>query len=166
MRNRSSLGVILTGGFEEDVTPWAGAALLVELCLKSEVEAAAERTLPHKKSPKGLRQGQMVESFVLLSVLGGDCIEDMERLGQDKGLEAMLGYCPPAPETARQWLDKFHDEGLMKQRPLQGSFIPPESVTLAGLKEPNRQAIWTYVDKVNPGWQVTFGCRCPVSRDS
>jgi len=55
MRNRSSLGVILTGGFEEDVTPWAGAALLVELYLKSEVEAAAERTLPHKKSPKGFK---------------------------------------------------------------------------------------------------------------
>jgi len=65
MKNRSSLGVILTGGLEEDVTPWAGAALLVELYRKSGVEAAAERTLPHKKSPKGLRQGQMVESFVL-----------------------------------------------------------------------------------------------------
>ena len=156
MKNRSSLGVILTGGLEEDVTPWAGAALLVELYRKAGIEAVAERTLPHKKSPKGLRQGQMVESFVLLSALGGDCIEDMERLRQDKGLEAMLGYCPPAPETARQWLDKFHDEGLMKQRPLQGSFIPPESVILAGLKEPNRQAIWTYVDKVNPGWQVTL----------
>ena len=68
----------------------------------------------------------------------------------------MLGYCPPAPETARQWLDKFHDEGLMRERPLQGSFIPAESAALAGLKEPNRQVIWTYIDRVKPGWQVTF----------
>ena len=98
----------------------------------------------------------MVESFVLLSALGGDCIEDMERLRQDKGLEAMLGYPLPAPETARQWLDKFHDERLIKERPLQGAFIPPESARLAGLKEPSRQVIWTYVDKVKPGWQVTF----------
>ena len=138
---RSSLGVTITGGLTEEVMPWAGATLLVELYRKAGVEAAVKRTLPEKKSPKGLRQEQMVESFVLLSALGGDCIEDMERLRQDEGLEAMLGYRPPAPETARQWLDKFHGEELMKERPLQGSFIPPESATLAGLKESNRQVI-------------------------
>jgi len=93
---------------------------------------------------------------VLLSALGGDCIEDMERLRQDKGLESMLGYRPPAPETARQWLDKFHDKALMKERPLQGAFIPPQSVRLGGLKEPSRQVIWTYIDKVKPGLEVTF----------
>jgi len=156
MRNRSSLGVILTGGLEEDVTPWGGAALVVELYRKVGIEAAVERALPKKKSSKGLRQGQVVESFVLLSALGGDCIEDMERLRQDKGLEVMLGYQPPAPETARQWLDKFHDDSLMQIRPLQGSFIPKESTALAGLKEPNRQAIWTYVDRVKPSYEVTF----------
>ena len=86
----------------------------------------------------------MVESFVLLSAPGGDCIDDMERLRDDKGLEAMLGYQPPAPETSRQWLDKFHDDSLMQIRPLQGSFIPEESTALAGLKEPNRKVIWTY----------------------
>jgi len=153
---QSSLGVTITGGLSEEATSWAGATLLVELYRKGGVEAAAERALPKKKSSKGLKQEQMVESFVLLSTLGGDCIEDMERLRQDKGLEAMLGYRPPAPETARQWLDKFHDEALMEKRPLQGSFIPPESAMLAGLKEPNRQIIWTYIDKVKPGWQVTF----------
>jgi len=112
--------------------------------------------LPKKKSSKGLRQGQVVQSFVLLSALGGDCIEDMERLRQDRGLEVMLGYQPPAPETARQWLDKFHDDSLMQIRPLQSSFIPEESIALAGLKEPNRQVIWTYVDKVKPNYEVTF----------
>jgi len=153
---RSSLGVTITGGLTEEATSWAGAALLAELYRKAGVEAAIKRALPKKKSSRGLRQEQMVESFVLLSALGGDCIEDMERLRQDKGLESMLGYRPPAPETARQWLDKFHDEVLMKERPLQGAFIPPQSARLVGLKEPNRQVIWTYVDKVKPGWQVTF----------
>ena len=121
---RGSLGVTITGGLAETVTPWAGAALLMELYRKAGVEVVVDRVLPRKKSAKGLRQGQMVESFVLLSALGGDCIDDMERLHQDEGLEAMFGYCPPAPETARQWLDKFHDEELMKERPRQESFIP------------------------------------------
>ena len=129
---------------------------MVELYRKSEVEAAVERALPKKKSSKGLRQGQMVESFVLLSALGGDCIDDMERLRQDKGLGVMLGYQPPVTETARQWLDKFHDDSLMQIRPLQGSFIPKESTAVDGLKESNRQVVWTYIDKVKTGWQVTL----------
>jgi len=156
MRKRSSLGVTLTGGLEEEVTPWGGVALVVELYRRAGIETVTERALPKKKSSKGLRQGQMVESFVLMSALGGDCIEDMERLRQDKGLGVLLGYQPPASETARQWLDKFHDEALMQTRPLQGSFIPDESTAVAGLKEPNRQVVWTYIDKVKPGWQVTL----------
>jgi hypothetical protein len=153
--HRSSIGVTLTGGLTEAVTPWAGAALLVELYRKAGVEAAVERALPGKKSAKGLRQGEMVESFVLLSALGGDCIEDMERLRQDEGLRAMLGYCPSAPETARQWLDKFHEDSSTQEQPRQGSLIAREPA-LAGLKEPNRQVIWTYVDKLKPGLQVTL----------
>lgn len=70
---RGSLGVTITGGLAEVVIPWAGAALLVELYRRAGIGAVADRALPRKKSAKGLRQGQMVESFVLLSALGGDC---------------------------------------------------------------------------------------------
>jgi len=150
------LGVKIVGGLQEASTPWAGASLFVELFRRSGVDAVADKVLPAKGSTKGLRQGQTVESFSLLSALGGDCIEDMERLRQDEGIEALLGYRPPAPETARQWLDKFHDETLMTGRPLQGSFIPPSSKPLLGLKEVNRRAIWAYVEAVNPGREVTL----------
>ncbi len=111
--------------------------------------------LPAKGSAKGLKQGQTVESFALLSALGGDCIEDMQRLRDDDGLSGILGYRPPAPETARQWLDRFHDESLMVP-PLQGCFIPPESKPLAGLKEVRRRTVWAYVEAVHPGWDVTM----------
>ena len=127
----------------------------MELFRRSGVEAVANKALPAKGSAKGLKQGQTVESFVLLSALGGDCIGDMERLRQDEGLEALLGHRQPAPETARQWLDKFHDESLMVGQPLQGSFIPSESKPLVGLREVNRRAIWAYVEAVHPGWNVT-----------
>ena len=153
---RGHLGVMVTGGLEEVVTPWAGAAVLVETYRSYGVGDAADRALPAKKSSKGLSQRQMTESFVLLSALGGGCIEDIERLRQDEGLEVMLGYALPAVETARQWLDKFHDESVVADRPLQGAFIPAESAPLAGLREPNRQAIWSYIEKVKPGWEVTL----------
>lgn len=153
---RGHLAVTVTGGLEEVVTPWAGVSTLVETYRRYGVGDAVDRALPKKKTRKGLSQGQMAESFILLSALGGECIEDMERLRQDKGLEAMLGYQMPAPETARQWLDKFHDEELMSGQPEQGAFIPMESAPLAGLREPNRQVIWSYIEKMKPGQEVTL----------
>jgi len=110
-RRRSLLGVEYVGGLKEESTAFAGVGLLVELYRQAGVGAAAEKALPRKLSAKGLQQGQMVESLVLLSALGGECLEDMERLRQDAGLAVLLGYTPPAPETARQWLDRFHREG-------------------------------------------------------
>ena len=135
------LGAEIVGGLREVSTPWAGASVLMELFRRSGLDDMANRVLPAKGSAKGLKQGQMVESFVLLSALGGDCIDDMERLREDEGLEALLGYRPPAPETARQWLDKFHDETSMMGQPQQGSFIPSESKPLVGLREIERRAI-------------------------
>jgi len=106
----------------------------MELFRRSGLDDMANRVLPAKGSAKGLKHGQMVESFVLLSALGGDCIDDMERLREDEGLETLLAYRPPAPETARQWLDRFHDETLMMGQPVQGSLIPSESKPLVGLR--------------------------------
>jgi hypothetical protein len=150
------LGVKIVGGLREASTPWAGASLFVELFRRSGIDAVANKVLPAKGSAKGLKQGQTVESFVLLGALGGECVEDMQHLRDDDGLSGILGYRPPAPETARQWLDKFHDESVMAVRPLQGSFIPPESRPLAGLKEVKRRTIGAYVEAVHPGWEVTL----------
>jgi len=155
-KSSDHLGVKIVGGLKETATPWAGACLLVDLYRHLGLGEAADKVLLAKKSSKGLTPGQMVESFVLLSALGGECIDDMKRLRDDEGLAGMLSYRPPAPETARQWLDTFHDEAVMAGRPLQGSFIPAESKPVVALKELNRRAIWAYVQNLNPGWEVTL----------
>ncbi len=85
------LGVKIVGGLREASTPWAGASLLVELFRRSGIDSRANKVLPAKGSAKGLKQGQTVESFVLLSALGGDCVDDMERLRQDEGLGVITG---------------------------------------------------------------------------
>ena len=144
------------GGLSEVITAHAGVTLLIELGRISEVMATAERCLPAKKSPKGLGQAQFVESFVLLSALGGNCLDDFDTLRQDQGLEAILGYQLSAASTARQWLDLFHEEKLLEGRPLQGSFIPEESPRLAALSAVVRRTVGGYVAAVKPGPEVTL----------
>ena len=77
----NALDVDFRGGLTDEVTPHAGVALLVELGRISGVMGGAEKHLPAKKNPKGLGQGQMVESFVLLSALGGEGVDDLGTSG-------------------------------------------------------------------------------------
>jgi len=151
-----SLEIEFEDGLREEVTAHAGVALLVETARRSGVIAAADRALPAKKNPKGLTPGQMVEAFVLLSALGGECPDDLQKLRQDQGLEVMVGYEFPAPSTARGWLEFCHDDEALAERPAQGSFIPRESTRLTALREPVRQSIRAYVAAAKPAREVTL----------
>lgn len=155
---RRDLAMAIRGGLEEVTTPHAGVAGLIELGRQSNVMAAAEQYLPAKQSPRGLGQGQMVEAFVVLSALGGECLDDFTNLRQDEGLAALLGYTLPAAATARQWLERFHQEeaALLADRPVQGSFIPAESRGLAGLRAVVEHSVRTYVHALAPGPAVTL----------
>ena len=152
----AALDIDLRGGLTDAVTPHAGAALLIDLVRRSGVLDAAERHLPAKRSAKGLGQGQFVESLVLLSALGGDCLDDLGRLRADRRLAALLGYDLPAPPTARQWLDRFHDPALLAARPMQGSFLPEEPAPLAGLGAVVRRTVAAYAAAVRPDRAVTL----------
>jgi hypothetical protein len=110
----NALDLDLRGGLTDAVTPHAGVALLIDLGRRSGVIPAADRHLPTKKSAKGLGQSQFVEAFVLLSALGGECLDDFDPLRRDRGLAALLGYDLPAAATARQWLDRFQDDARRK----------------------------------------------------
>ena len=153
---RSKLGIEYAGGLQDKSTAFGGVGLLVELYRQSGASDTAEQALPKKRSPHGLRQWQTVESLVLLSALGGECVDDMEHLREDEGLEMLVGYKPPAPETARQWLDRFHEEDLMTDRPVQGSFVPAESGGLEGLRTVNKRVLEAYVEAKRPGKDVTL----------
>src|SRR3954470_22578680 len=120
----NALDLDLRGGLRDAVTPHAGAALLIDLGRRSGVLRAADRHLPPKQSAKGLGHAQFVEAFVLLSALGGECLDDFEPLRRDRGLAALLGYDLPAASTARQWLARFHDEARLAGRPQAGQLHP------------------------------------------
>jgi hypothetical protein len=152
----NALDVDLRGGLTEQVTPHAGVALLIDAMRRAGVPAAAERHLPAKRSTKGLGHGQMTEAFVLLSALGGECLDDFEHLRRDMGLAALTGYTLPAAATARQWLDRFHEPDLVAERPAQGAFMPMESTGLAGLRAVLVQSVRAFVGAVPVGDEVTL----------
>ncbi len=97
------LAIEFEAGLTEEVTARAGVSLLIETGRQSGVVRLADRVLPGKINSKGLGQAQMVEAFVLLSALGGECYDDFAILRSDQGLAAMTGYESPAPSTARQF---------------------------------------------------------------
>lgn len=156
MRKKSALALTMIGGLQAATTTWAGVAPLIEAMRQTEVTGKADKVLALKKSSKGLTSGQMLECFVLLSTLGGECLEDMERLRQDAALSEMIGYVPPAPETARQWLDRFHDGETGKADKRQGLLLPGEAGPLAGLAEVSRHVVRAYMQNVKVEKKVTL----------
>jgi hypothetical protein len=159
---RKYLEVDYAGGLTEEVTPWAGVGLYVELFRAIGVPGLVEKGLPVKRSEKGLRPGQMVEAFSVLSALGGECLDDFAHLRADEGLRAILGYQMPAPTTAGQWLHKAHEAALVErakeEAAQQGflSFIPGESAYLRALGEGSKRVVDAYVKGEAPGAEVTL----------
>ena len=91
-----------------------------------------------RKRRRGYSEGQMVESLILLQTVGGDCPEDIRLLSNDPCLERGLGYRPPKVTAIREFLELFHDEDIVLQRPdhaVQKSFIMPSTEPLAALQE-------------------------------
>jgi Transposase DDE domain group 1 len=131
---------------DEKLTAWAGAALLVQAIRSLDVPGSAARHVQVKQRQRGLSESEYVESLVVLHALGGDCVDDLNRLREDAGIQEVLGYAPPSPEAARKFLNHFHEDALIEQAQQalaleRSSYIPQESAPLAGLGEVNRDVI-------------------------
>lgn len=140
----NALDIDLAGGLTEEVTPYAGGGAFDRGGTAQRRDGSGRQAPAAEEVGQRPGQDQMVEAFVLLSALGGDCIDDFEGLRRDYGLKALTGYFLPSAPAARQWLDRFHEEELVAQRPPQGSFIPPESRWLAGLRAVVRHSVEAY----------------------
>ena len=78
----------------------------------------------------------MVESFVVLNAMGGECFDDFLRLREDAGLKEMLGHGIPSPDAARRFLYKFHEQDKIeaaKQGRAAGqiAYIPEDNAVIS-----------------------------------
>jgi hypothetical protein len=87
-----------------------------------------------RRIASGYRSGQIVETVVVGSMLGADCLEDLDRLREDAAVEKILGYKPPSARTVRDWLEKHHDPDLVSRARTQAAELDlkasvPEATT-------------------------------------
>jgi hypothetical protein len=114
------------------VTAHGGVPVLLEYFRTSGAASIVDREVSFKRRKRGLSSSQMVESFLALWACGGEPCEDMEHLRGDDGLSLLLGHDLPAPQTARDFLDRFEEPDL----PLLGggkSAVREEGLALRGL---------------------------------
>jgi hypothetical protein len=131
---------------EEVLTAYAGVPLFVRALRSFDVPGSVKRHLHLKERQRGFDEATYVESFLVLNALGGECLDDFDRLGEDEGLVQMLGHQIPSPEAARKFLYQFHDDERIQaaQRELpvgQVSYIPTESDPLRALAQVNHDLV-------------------------
>ena len=142
---------------EETLTAWGGVPLVVQAFRSLGVPSSVRQHVHIKQRERGYDEATMVESFVVLNAVGGECLDDFQHLRDDAGLKEMLGHEIPSPESARQFLNRFHSEEKLAQArdgraPEQIAFIPEEADALSGLGAVNRELVGE------------LGRRCPDQR--
>jgi hypothetical protein len=141
----------------ETLTAMGGVPLLVQTFRSLALPASVRQHVRVKERERGYDEATMVETFVVLNAVGGECFDDFQRLREDPGLSEMMGHGIPSPEAARKFLYQFHKEEKIeeaKQRRTgdQIAYIPEESEPLVGLGLVNRVLV------------QELGRRCPDQR--
>jgi hypothetical protein len=141
----------------ETLTALGGVPLVVQAFRSLGLPALVKEHVRIKERQRGYDEATLVESFVIRNAVGGECIDDFVRLGEDAGLSEMAGHPIPSPSVARKFLYEFHEEAKIeeaKQRrtPEQIAYIPEETEPLVGLGVVNRELV------------RELGRRCPEQR--
>src|SRR5881398_3992347 len=124
----------------EVLTSYGGLLLVMEICEALGLAGLVKHYVRIKQRNRGYTESKYVQSVMALIAVGGDCLEDIERLRSDAGLKLLLGEMPSA-EAVRFFLYGFHDEKLLEARLEQGVFIATETEPVAGLWEVHREVV-------------------------
>jgi hypothetical protein len=132
----------LDGRIDESlVTGRAGVPLVAELFRASGAAGVLDGAVQTKRRRRGLTVSETAESLFALWSAGGERCEDLARLREDTALACLLGHEIPAPNTVRDFLESFHEEGLPLFQAGDHASVPSESLTLVGLALGSRRLL-------------------------
>ena len=141
----------------ETLTALGGVPLLVQTFRSLGLPAQVREHVRIKERERGYDEATMVESFVVLNAVGGECCDDFARLREDPGLGELIGHGAPSPAAARKFLNQFHEEEKIEAAKARRTgdeiaYIPEENEPLEGLGLVNRALV------------QELGRRCPDQR--
>jgi hypothetical protein len=115
----------------EELTALGGVPLVVRAFRSLGLPAAIQEHVHIKQRERGYDEATYVESLVVLNAVGGERVEDLERLREDAALE---------------FLYQFHEEQKIEEAkrrrgPDEIAYIPEESAELQGLGRVNRSLV-------------------------
>lgn len=146
-RRQGILPFVIKLGEREDVTARAGLPLVIETsrALGLDEEAKNLFGLPRRKGD--FRPDEQLETLATLIAAGGERVEDIKILGEDKGLMRLIGRPFASPDSLLDFLKSFHDKTCWDKRPTdKKAFVPPESSKLQALAALNRTLILRAAD--------------------
>ena len=146
MRTQGRLSFEYESGDGERVTAWAGLPVVAEVMAAFGIPESVRRHVRINKRAAQFDEPTNVTAFVLMMAAGGDCLDDMNPLRQDAALSELLEFKFPSPESARAFLNAFHDDKLVEdaRKALaedRKAFIPEENDPLRGLAAVNKELI-------------------------
>lgn len=146
-RRQGILPFVLRLAERDDVTARAGLPLVVEThrALRLDVEARELFGQPRRKLDFGA--DEQIETIAMLIAAGGDRLEDIRVLNEDKGLLRLLGRSFASPDALLDFLNSFHDVKCWAARPKdKKAFVPPESEKLKKLAMLNHKLVLSAAD--------------------
>lgn len=148
-----------------NLTGLAGLALYLDLARASGLTCSIDRNLKAREDGQGWTDSQIVVSLILLNLVGGECVDDLDHLNADKGFGELLrryesdglprrvrremrnrwrkerSRSVVSPSAARRYLSAFHDEEQESLREAGKAFIPKANENLLGLRRVNAEFV-------------------------
>jgi hypothetical protein len=153
------------------LTSFSGLPLYIDLAIASGLCTEIASQLQTKA--QGWTDLQIILSLLMLNISGGDCVEDITRLEQDRGLSTLLlriethgmkrkerreyerrwrkekNRALPSTSAIYRYLEQFHHPEEEKKRVIGEAFIPEANESLKKLLEIQRVLI-DFAQKRNP----------------
>lgn len=147
------------------MTAMGGIGTYFDLACRSGLVRSIERHVKARKGGQGFTDAEQVMSLVMLNMVGGDCVEDINRLESDEGFGRLLKKamkrglsrkgrrdlkkrwrreklrCVPSSSSVFRYLAEFHEGDWEVLRAPGKSFIAEGNDGLKGLCEVNKELV-------------------------
>lgn len=154
------------------MTGFGGLPAYLDLARASGLSKSIDRHLKVSSDNQGWTDSQVVMSLILLNLIGGDCVGDLNCLESDEGLCRIIKSTEkhgmsrkqrrafirrwrkdrertvPSPSAVFRYLSWFHDQDQDKLRESEKAFIPGPNEHLKGLARVGKDFL-SFVQKSN-----------------